>query len=271
MNKNYSDIFSFAKEFNRLMRRDHVTRFTEDVIGIAPTYLGLLPLADLLKTKTLLMAQNVNRNEKGAFTGEISYTMLKEFNVNTVIVGHSEVRQHFQENDDTINKKIITLLGEKMTPVLCIGETLSQFQGKQTNEVLTAQLKLDLKDVSTESAENLVVAYEPIWAIGTGKTATNAIIQDTCAFIRKTLIEILGRVGHKVHLLYGGSVTEANAVTIMSLKNVDGVLVGGASLEASKFYSIIKSSRRYQLIEKMLNAPRIKTKSNDKTKIAKAK
>jgi triosephosphate isomerase len=245
MYKTFSDIQGFCMEFNALLKKDKLFNKANIVVGIAPTYVGIIPFGSCNKTPTLTMAQNVNAEVNGAYTGEISFNMLKELNVKTVLVGHSEVRSHLNESDSVINKKVLTLLKEGMTPVLCVGETLQEFEANKTIEVLNQQLHSDLANIDLSNVENLVIAYEPIWAIGTGKTATNDIIEKTFVEIKKILKTILGSNIDKVSLLYGGSVNDKNAPEILRVKNVDGVLVGGASLDAKKFYSIIKSVPEY--------------------------
>jgi triosephosphate isomerase len=163
MNKTYDEIFKFFHDFNSLLKNDKAVNQVTDVIGIAPSYMGLLTAANYIKNgRIILSAQNVNENASGAYTGQISCKMLKEFNINHVLVGHSEVRQYLNDDDSHINKKVLQLLQENMTPILCIGETIEQFNANQTLDVITQQLTADLKDVVVSDARNILVAYEPI-------------------------------------------------------------------------------------------------------------
>ena len=183
-------------------------------------------------------AQNVSYAQSGAFTGEISATMLLEKNVDFCLVGHSERRTLFFETDQDVNKKIEILLSQNITPVLCIGETLEQYQNKQTKKVLQKQLKLGLKNI--QDVNKIIVAYEPVWAIGTGKSATQDDIKSSIDYIKQTLGKMYPNNKSKVPVLYGGSVKPENAKQIFELECVDGVLVGGASLDCKKFFEIAK-------------------------------
>ena len=184
----------------------------------------------------LLGAQNINANNSGAYTGEISSEMLKDHSVTHVILGHSERRQYFFENDAQINKKMIQTLREGLIPILCIGETLSDREEGITEKILEKQLKdclLNIKD------DNFIIAYEPVWAIGTGKNAESLTIIEAHQIIRNILNDI-GFDGEKISILYGGSVNRNNARDLIALKDVDGFLVGGASLDIEHFYDIYK-------------------------------
>jgi triosephosphate isomerase len=253
MNKTYTDISNFFHEFNRLLKDDQANGYTTDAIGIAPSYMGLLTAANYIKRdRVILAAQNISESSSGAFTSQISCSMLKEFNINTSLIGHSEVRQYLNDTDDKINKKVLLALQEHMTPILCVGETIDEFNANKTLEVITNQLNTDLKDVIQSDAPNILIAYEPIWAIGTGKTATIDIVEKTCTSIRDILTAKFAEHAKEISILYGGSVNEKNAKEILSTKNVDGVLVGGASLEPNKFFDIIKSTPQYLKIDEAL-------------------
>lgn len=185
--------------------------------------------------------QNCHHENKGAYTGEVSIPMLKYFNCEYCIVGHSERRQYFNEANQFINQKIKALISEKITPILCIGETLQERQSKMTFEVLKLQLDESLAGISDEDMANIIIAYEPIWAIGTGVTATTDQITETHNNLRTYLIDKYPTNGKNVPIQYGGSVNDKNAEEIFAVDNVNGALVGGASLEAKKFFTIIEA------------------------------
>ncbi len=175
-------------------------------------------------------AENVHWAEKGAYTGEISADMLKEYGVKYVIIGHSERRQYFGETDESVNKRTLTALGAGLTPIVCVGETLEERESGKTESVLYRQLKEGLKGV--EDITKLVIAYEPVWAIGTGKTATDAQAQETIAYIRKTVGELFcPKCAEKLIIQYGGSMNAGNCKGLMAQPDIDGGLIGGASLK----------------------------------------
>lgn len=175
-------------------------------------------------------AENVHWAEKGAYTGEISADMLKDYGVKYVIIGHSERRQYFGETDETVNKRTITALNAGLTPIVCVGETLEERESGKTNEVLHRQLKVGLNGV--EDVTKIVIAYEPVWAIGTGKTATDEQAQETIAYIRKTVGELFcPKCAEKLIIQYGGSMNAGNCKGLMAQPDIDGGLIGGASLK----------------------------------------
>lgn len=175
-------------------------------------------------------AENVHWAEKGAYTGEISADMLKDYGVKYVIIGHSERRQYFGETDETVNKRTITALNAGLTPIVCVGETLEERESGKTNEVLHRQLKVGLNGV--EDVKKIVIAYEPVWAIGTGKTATDEQAQETIAYIRKTVGELFcPKCAEKLIIQYGGSMNAGNCKGLMAQPDIDGGLIGGASLK----------------------------------------
>lgn len=175
-------------------------------------------------------AENVHWAASGAFTGEISAEMLKEYGVEYVIIGHSERRQYFGETDETVNKRLLTALNSGLKPIVCVGETLAEREAGETEKVLTRQLSEGLKGV--EDIKKVVIAYEPVWAIGTGKTATNEQAQETIAFIRKKIGELFcPKCAEKVIIQYGGSMNAANCKGLMAQPDIDGGLIGGASLK----------------------------------------
>ncbi len=186
----------------------------------------------VVDTKILLGAQNVHYVPAGAYTGEISVDMLKDLGVTYCIVGHSERRQYFGETDESVNKKLEALLDNNITPVLCVGESLAQRQSAEHKDFVEMQLRRALDKLDTRKIEKCVIAYEPIWAIGTGVTATSAEAQDMCEFIRYTILKMFGEdTASSISVLYGGSVNLANVKEIMNEADIDGVLVGGASLK----------------------------------------
>src|SRR5215468_1927059 len=197
----------------------------------------------ILDSSIRLGAQNMSENNVGAFTGEIAPVMLKEFSVRYVILGHSERRQYQKESNELIAKKGLAAHGASLKPIVCVGETLSEREANQTEQVLESQVRGSLAGFSKEQMSETVVAYEPVWAIGTGKTATTAQAQESHAFIRGLLVKMFDEtVARRVRIQYGGSVKPSNAHELMSQPDVDGALVGGASLEARSFADIIKGS-----------------------------
>lgn len=185
-------------------------------------------------------AQNMHFEESGAFTGETSPSMLEELGVKYVILGHSERRQYFGENDADLNKKMKKAFEHNLTPILCIGETLEEREADVTEEVLAKQIKLDLAGLTKEQIEETVIAYEPIWAIGTGKTATSDQAEETIAFVRKTVAGMFGEeAAEKMRIQYGGSVKPSTIKEQMAKPNIDGGLIGGASLKAADFAAIV--------------------------------
>lgn len=197
----------------------------------------------VLDSNIRLGAQNMSEHNSGAYTGEIGAGMLKEFSVRYVILGHSERRQYQKESDELISKKAAAAHAASLKPIVCVGETLEQREGNQTEKVLETQLKGSLAGLTKGQMEETIVAYEPVWAIGTGKTATTEQAQEAHAFIRKTLGTLFDEaVARRVRIQYGGSVKAANARELMAQPDVDGALVGGASLEDRSFADIIKNS-----------------------------
>ncbi|MBB6630807.1 triose-phosphate isomerase [Clostridium algidicarnis] len=185
-------------------------------------------------------AQNMHFEEKGAFTGEISPGMLESMGVDYVIIGHSERRQYFNETDESVNKKLKASFSHNMIPILCVGESLAQREANITNEIIGSQIKLDLMGISKDKVEQIVIAYEPIWAIGTGKTATSDEANETISHIRKVVEGLYGKeVSDKVRIQYGGSVKSSTIKEQMAKSDIDGALVGGASLVSTEFSAIV--------------------------------
>lgn len=232
MNKTSSEALEFAKEINEF-------EFNKMDVLIAPSFVTLESLRENLKDEIKLAGQNVSEFDNGAFTGEISTSMLKDIGVEDVIIGHSERREKFSESDEIINAKVKKALADDLSVILCLGESLEiKEEGKEVEFVRDELLKsLD----GVEDLENLTIAYEPIWAIGTGKTCSSEDAENMCKEIRNIIDEKYGEISQKIRILYGGSVKPSNAGEILSKENIDGVLVGGASLKASDFIEIIKA------------------------------
>ena len=214
-----------------------------DVV-VCPPFTALDAVSKAIIDSNLrLGAQNMSENNFGAFTGEVCAGMLKEFSVRYVILGHSERRQYQKESDELIAKKAQAVHAASLKPIVCVGESLSEREAGQTWKVLETQVQGSLAGLSKEQMEETIVAYEPVWAIGTGKTATSAQAQEAHAFIRKQLAANFDdAVAKRVRIQYGGSVKPQNARELMSLADVDGALVGGASLEVRLFADIVKNS-----------------------------
>jgi triosephosphate isomerase (TIM) len=211
---------------------------------VCPPFVSLMAASEILDgTQIGLGAQNLFWEEKGAYTGEVSPAMVREL-CRYVILGHSERRAYFGETDETVNKRLLATQKHGLIPIVCVGETLEQYESNQTKDVVSAQTRLGLTGLPADFAPGIVVAYEPVWAIGTGKASTgeaaNAVIRD---FIRPVIAELYGETAAQaVRVLYGGSVTGANAVEFFSQPDIDGALVGGASLKVDDFIAITKAA-----------------------------
>jgi len=235
MFKTTKEAVAFAEDFKKLYKD------TDVQAGICAPFTQLAALAEVLKdTNIKLGAQNMHFDEDGAFTGEISADMLNEIGVQYCIIGHSERRQYFNETDDTVNKKLHTAFKHKIIPILCVGEVLEERDAGKEFEVVKTQMVGALKDLTAEQAAALVVAYEPVWAIGTGRTASPEQANEMCGYIRKVIDDIYGdEISEKVVIQYGGSVKPGNATELMNMEEIDGALVGGASLIPKDFIEII--------------------------------
>ena len=212
---------------------------------VAPPFLLLEALAVRLKDSYIaLAAQNLHHEEKGAFTGECSAAQVRDAGADYVIIGHSERRQYFQETDALVNKKIHAAFGHGLTPIVCVGETLEERERGDTELVIRNQVIDGLRGLDAVQTTRLIIAYEPVWAIGTGRSATPDQVAQVHGFIRRLLAELFGvPVSGQVRVLYGGSVKPDNCLELLSLPDVDGALVGGASLKAADFISIIRSAQ----------------------------
>ena len=211
-------------------------------IVVCPTFTTLVTVANALKdTNIHLGAQNMHWEKKGAFTGEITAEMLNDVCCEYVLVGHSERRQYFAETDATVNKKVKAALAANLVPILCVGESLEEREAGTTETLVGQQVRLGLEGLTAEQVATVVIAYEPIWAIGTGRTATSDQANDVCAFIRRTVAEVFGQAtADKTRIQYGGSVKADNIAELMGKSDIDGALVGGAALDAVGFSKIVK-------------------------------
>ena len=225
----------FAEAFKKIYTPSDVR------VAIAAPFTQLWTLKKAFEgTGIGLAAQNMHWEDEGAFTGEVSAPMLKEIGVDYCIIGHSERRQYFAETDETVNKKVRKALSAGILPILCCGEALETRDAGQEKEFVGGQIRADFADIPAEDAIKITVAYEPIWAIGTGRTATPEQAQDMCAYIRSVLTELYGEdVSEEIIIQYGGSVKPANASELMNQDDIDGALVGGASLKPADFLEIV--------------------------------
>ncbi len=214
---------------------------------MCPPFTSISAVSELIGNSTVRVgAQNMSDKASGAYTGEISAAMLRDLQVSYVILGHSERRSYYGETDAFINRKVLACLENNLKPVLCVGETLEEREAGKVEEVIKTQLVGGLANVPADKAESVVIAYEPVWAIGTGKTATPEQAQEVHAFIRKELIGLLGQVGNAIRILYGGSMKPANADELLAKPDIDGGLIGGAALVAKDFLAIIESGVKAQ-------------------------
>jgi triosephosphate isomerase len=239
MNKSVAEALALVND----LKRDLANIKGPDVIVVPPfTALESVSKA-IIDSNIRLGAQNMSEHNFGAYTGEICAGMLKEFSVRYVILGHSERRQYQKESNELIAKKAAAVHAASLKPIVCVGETLAEREGQLTEKVLETQIRGSLAGLSKDQMTETVVAYEPVWAIGTGKTATTQQAQDAHAFIRQVLAAMFdAEVARKVRIQYGGSVKPNNAQELMGQPDVDGALVGGASLEARSFADIVKNS-----------------------------
>jgi triosephosphate isomerase len=238
MNKTTDEAHDLAGELVNELRD---VRQTE--VALCPPFVSLSAVKSVIaNTGIKLGAQNIHDRDSGAFTGEVSAPMLAGL-ADYVILGHSERRQLFGESDEFIHRKVLAALRHGLGPILCVGETLAQNEAGETEAVLERQLREDLSGIDPIEAARIVIAYEPIWAIGTGRAATPDDAQSRCAFVRAWLRDVLGPAGDDMRIQYGGSVTAANAKDILSRPDVDGALVGGASLKAHDFIAIVQAAK----------------------------
>jgi len=246
MNKGAVETEDFVKSF---LSKIQGQNFAAEIV-IAPPFIALPKLADLLHTATAVQnahaiqigAQNCSEYDSGAYTGEISVLMLREFFVHYVILGHSERRSIFGETDASINAKLKKAREANLKPIFCIGETLAEREGGKLESVLRTQVTEGLKDISEKDLAETVIAYEPVWAIGTGVTASSQQAQDAHAFVRSLIADLYGAdAAGKIRIQYGGSVKPGNAAELMACPDIDGALIGGAALEPQSFLDIIRN------------------------------
>lgn len=234
MHKTIAEALEFVNEVKDRVNNDKV-----EAVICAPFTL-LKDLKQATKgTNIKIGAQNMHFEEKGAFTGEISPLMLKELDMDYVVIGHSERRQYFNETDETVNKKVLKALEVGIDPILCVGETLEEREAGNTKDVCKVQVEKALENVSKEDLAKVVIAYEPVWAIGAGKTATSEDANDVIAYIREVVANLYGELANEVRIQYGGSVKPSNVAEIMNQSDIDGALVGGASLEANDYVELV--------------------------------
>ena len=236
MNKLPNEAIDFIDRLTPLVKD------TENEVVVCVPYTDLFyALLTAQGTNIKIGAQNMHFEEKGAYTGEVSASMLKSIGVEYVIIGHSERRQYFNETDETVNKKVKSAFEHGLNPIVCVGETLEQRESGKAEEIITMQAQKALDGLKEEQVKNTIIAYEPIWAIGTGKTATKEDANNTIMQIRKKLAEIYGQnEAEGVIIQYGGSVKSSNAKELFEMSDIDGGLVGGSSLKAEEFSKIVK-------------------------------
>ena len=236
MNKTPSEGVNLINELKPLVKDVDVE------VVVCPTFVCLPAVVEATRgTNIKVGAQNIHWADNGAFTGEISGEMLKEVGVEYVIIGHSERRRYFAETDATINSRLKAALKYGLKPIVCVGELLIERENELTNSVLKRQTTLALKDISGEDMPNIVIAYEPVWAIGTGRTASVEDANDACKFIRSVIASLYDEeIAQNVRIQYGGSVKPSNANELFNTSDIDGGLIGGASLTASDFVGIVK-------------------------------
>ncbi len=239
MNKLPNEAMEFISELAPLVKN------TENEVVICVPYTDMFySLLHAQDTNIKIGAQNMNAEEKGAYTGEVSGEMLKAIGVEYVIIGHSERRAYYNETDESVNKKLKKALALELKPIVCVGESLEQRENGTAKEIVTTQTKLALEGLSNEDVTKTIIAYEPIWAIGTGKTATSEDANETIKWIREEIEKIYGNdVANSVIIQYGGSVKSSNASELFGMSDIDGGLVGGASLDPEEFAKIVNYNK----------------------------
>ena len=239
MNKLPNEAMEFITELTPLVKD------SENEVVLCVPYTDLFySLLHVQDTNIKIGAQNMNAEEKGAYTGEVSGEMLKSIGVEYVIIGHSERRSYYNETDESVNKKLKKALNLDLKPIVCVGESLEQRESGKAKDIVTTQTKLAIQGLSNEDVIKTIIAYEPIWAIGTGKTATKEDANETIKWIREEIEKIYGKdVSDSVIIQYGGSVKSGNAKDLFEMSDIDGGLVGGASLDAEEFAKIINYNK----------------------------
>ncbi len=239
MNKLPNEAIQFIEELTPLVKD------TENEVILCVPYTDLFySLLTAQSTNIKIGAQNMHFEEKGAYTGEVSPNMLKSIGVQYVIIGHSERRQYFNETDESVNKKVKAALTNGLKPIVCVGETLEEREAGKTEEIITTQTALALEGLTNEQVKDIIIAYEPIWAIGTGKTATSEDANCSIKAIRNKICQIYGQnVSESIIIQYGGSVKSTNCQELFTMSDIDGGLVGGASLDAEEFSKIVNYNK----------------------------
>ena len=241
MNMTATETKKFAEELKKIMPR---AKWCDTLICVPACNISIAMKA-FKDLRISVGAENVYFEEKGAYTGEVSADMLKDLGVKYVIIGHSERRQYFCETDQTVNKKVLAALEAGLHPIICVGETLEQRELGITMELIALQVKSALAGVPAEKLRKCVIAYEPVWAIGTGKTATAEQAAEVCTFIRTTVRHLYGaRIARSITIQYGGSMKPSNAAELLGQSDIDGGLIGGASLKPSEFVEIINAANQ---------------------------
>lgn len=234
MNKSPADVEEFMSAFSTLVEN------TQNEVILCVPYIDLFTAIEKARgTDIKIGAQNMHYKDNGAFTGEISAKMLQDIGVEYVIIGHSERRQYYNETDETVNLKIKSALEHNLKPIVCVGETLEQREAGITNSFVSEQIRKAFDGIESSMLKNIIVAYEPIWAIGTGKTASSEDANDVCKCIREELKKMYANESENVIIQYGGSVKSSNARELFEMSDIDGGLVGGASLESEEFSKIV--------------------------------
>ncbi|MEI2639433.1 MAG: triose-phosphate isomerase [Microthrixaceae bacterium] len=241
MNHNHLDAVQFIQKLYYRLEKDDYEAVEISIHSPFTDIRSLQTIIESDKMKFHIGAQNCHYEPSGAFTGEVSAPMLAKLSVSHVIIGHSERREYFGETDEIVNKKLKAVLGNGMTPILCCGETLEERESGEANSKVEGQIRAGLAGITKEHVASMVIAYEPIWAIGTGATATSADAEEMCLHIRGVVAGVAGNdAAESVRIQYGGSVKPGNIAELMAQPNIDGALVGGASLEADEFAALIQ-------------------------------
>ena len=243
MNKTASEAVALVQQVHAVVGSQSTVQ-----VAVCPPFTSMSKVSEELEgSQIALGAQNMHQEASGAYTGEISAEMLRDLYVTYVILGHSERRQYFGETNTSINKKILATVAGNLKPIYCIGETIEQRERNETLDVVRKQIREGLENFADSEVENLVIAYEPVWAIGTGKTATDEMAQEVHCFIRRTLAELFGEnASETIRILYGGSMNAENASGLLAQPDVDGGLIGGASLTPKSFCEIVQAALDFE-------------------------
>lgn len=270
MNKKFDEIKTYCSIFNQLLRKDKCLSKTNTLIGIAPTTIGLLPLAGMIKNNVITVAQHVSGETHGALTGQVSFEQIREYNINYSLVGHSETRTHLGVTNRECNAIVTSLSENNMMPILCVGDTYEEYKENNSEKAVKLQLINCLKGLTEEQILRCVIAYEPVWAIG-AYSATPSFIKKMISSIRSTIASLYSsEIAKKMHVLYGGSVKPDNAETILAIPGVDGALIGGSSLDPNDFYKICISTPEYKRIKHIIVTKNgTKLPATKKVKVAK--